>query len=108
MRNALRSLWLACGLLLTVALCPAQSQIDPEPKALNAQVIELHRAGRFAEAIPLAERYAEAMKARHGVDRPEYATALNNLAQLLQETNRLADAEPLMRRALAINEKSFG
>ena len=33
---------------------------------------------------------------------------LNNLAQLLQATNRLAEAEPLMRRALAIDEKSFG
>ena len=33
---------------------------------------------------------------------------LNNLAQLLQDTNRLAEAEPLMRRALAIDEKSFG
>ena len=33
---------------------------------------------------------------------------LNNLAQLLQVTNRLAEAEPLYRRALAIDEKSFG
>ena len=33
---------------------------------------------------------------------------LNNLAQLLKATNRLAEAEPLMRRALAIDEKSYG
>ena len=33
---------------------------------------------------------------------------LNNLAALLKATNRLAEAEPLMRRALAIDEKSFG
>jgi tetratricopeptide repeat protein len=55
-------------------------------------VIELHGAGKYGEAIPLAERYAEAMKTR-GPDRPEYATALNNLALLLQATNRLAHAE---------------
>jgi tetratricopeptide (TPR) repeat protein len=36
------------------------------------------------------------------------ATDLNNLAQLLQATNRLAEAEPLMRRALAIDEASYG
>ena len=36
------------------------------------------------------------------------AIRLNNLAQLLQDTNRLAEAEPLMRRALAIDETSFG
>jgi tetratricopeptide (TPR) repeat protein len=30
------------------------------------------------------------------------------LAQLLKATNRLADAEPLMRRALKIDEQSYG
>jgi len=33
---------------------------------------------------------------------------LNNLALLLQGTNRLAEAEPLMRRALTAGEASFG
>ena len=36
------------------------------------------------------------------------AIGLNNLADLLQATNRLAEAEPLMRRALAIDETSYG
>ena len=36
------------------------------------------------------------------------ATDLNNLAGLLQATNRLGEAEPLYRRALAIFEKSLG
>ncbi|MFN7999618.1 MAG: tetratricopeptide repeat protein [Acidobacteriota bacterium] len=39
-----------------------------------------------------------------GADHPNVATDLNNLAQLLQDTNRLAEAEPLMRRALKIDE----
>ena len=32
-----------------------------------------------------------------GPDHPNVATDLNNLAQLLKATNRLAEAEPLMR-----------
>ncbi len=36
------------------------------------------------------------------------ATASNDLAQLLQATNRMGEAEPLMRRALEINKASFG
>jgi tetratricopeptide (TPR) repeat protein len=44
----------------------------------------------------------------YGKEHPNVATALNNLAQLLQATNRLSEAEPLMRRALAIDEKLFG
>ena len=43
-----------------------------------------------------------------GADHPHVAVAINNLAQLLQATNRLGEAEPLMRRALAIDEASFG
>src|SRR5258707_1317282 len=35
-------------------------------------------------------------------------TSLNNLAGLLRATNRLAEAEPLMRRALAIDEANYG
>jgi len=36
------------------------------------------------------------------------AIALNNLATLLKDTNRLAEAEPLMRRALEVFVKSLG
>ena len=36
------------------------------------------------------------------------AIRLNNLARLLQDTNRLAKAEPLMRRALTISKASYG
>ena len=37
-----------------------------------------------------------------------HTAVLNNLALLLRATNRLDEAEPLMRRALAIDESSFG
>jgi tetratricopeptide (TPR) repeat protein len=36
------------------------------------------------------------------------ATGLNNLAGLLRATNRLGEAEPLFRRALAIDKASYG
>ena len=48
------------------------------------------------------------MRPSFGTDHPDVASDLNNLAQLLKATNRLAEAEPLMRRALAIDEASFG
>ena len=47
-------------------------------------------------------------EASYGPDHPHVATALNNLARLLQATNRLGEAEPLIRRALAIDEASYG
>ena len=39
-----------------------------------------------------------------GKDHPTVATRLNKLAQLLKATNRLSEAEPLLRRSLAIDE----
>jgi hypothetical protein len=56
-----------------VAESSAPGQSDAELKALNQRVIELYRAGKYGEAVPFAEHYTEAMKARHGPDRPEYA-----------------------------------
>ena len=43
-----------------------------------------------------------------GKDHPAVARDLNNLAQLLEATNRHGEAEPLMRRALVISEQSLG
>jgi len=43
-----------------------------------------------------------------GPDHPNVAIRLNNLAQLLQATHRLAEAEPLMRRSLQIFVTSLG
>ena len=39
---------------------------------------------------------------------PNMATVLNNLAELLKTTGRAAESEPLMRRTLAINERTSG
>ena len=61
--------------------------------------------GRGRAAVPAG---AGDLEASYGPDHPAVATALNNLAALLRATNRLAEAEPLYRRALAIDEASYG
>ena len=44
-----------------------------------------------------------------GAEHPRVATELNNLALLLQDTDRLTEAEPLQRAGhSAIDEQSFG
>ena len=48
------------------------------------------------------------MRKRSALEHPEVAIRLNNLAALLTATNRLAEAEPLLRWALAIFERSLG
>jgi Tetratricopeptide repeat len=41
-------------------------------------------------------------EAVYGPEHPKVAIRLNNLAQLLQDTNRLAEAEPLSRRMVGV------
>jgi hypothetical protein len=62
---------------------------------------------RASSKPPAATRKVRSLREKSsGSDQPDAAVRLDNLAQLLQATNRLAKAEPLMRRALATGEKS--
>src|SRR5680860_1122004 len=96
---------------------------------LNNLAQLLQATNRLAEAEPLMRRALAIDEQSYGAEHPEVAIDLNNLAQLLQakwhglsardrEVGRehgqsahatlLAEAEPLMRRALAIDEQSYG
>lgn len=44
----------------------------------------------------------------YGADHPDVAVNLNNLARFLYATKRFSEAEPLMRRALAIDIQRYG
>ncbi|HUF62583.1 MAG TPA: tetratricopeptide repeat protein [Verrucomicrobiales bacterium] len=68
----------------------------------NQLGLMLHARAQWAAA----EQEFEA--ARQVLPAEAETTLLNNLAQLYKATNRLAEAEPLMERALKIDEKSFG
>jgi len=56
----------------------------------------------YGEAEPLMQRALAIDEASYGPDHPNVARDLNNLAQLLQATNRLEEAEPLMQLHLVI------
>ena len=74
--------------------------------AQSAKVAELGDAGKYSEAIALAQ----AMLANQEKRPPgrDLAGALNNLAQLYGDVGRDADAEPMYKRAIAIMEKAVG
>ncbi len=86
---------------------PAYSQTQ-DTDALQEQIGQLYSAGKYDEAVPLAKRYAELIKKRHGDAHPDYASAVNNIAFFYKKAGRYAEAEPLYKRALAIWEKALG
>ncbi|MEB3335178.1 MAG: tetratricopeptide repeat protein [Cyanobacteriota bacterium] len=62
----------------------------------------------FTEALKWYELGVQKCEEKLGPEHPSTTAALNNLAQVLQATNHLEEAEPLMRQALEIDEVSYG
>ncbi|HRX62600.1 MAG TPA: tetratricopeptide repeat protein, partial [Candidatus Competibacter sp.] len=83
-------------------LADARERIKTRLKIAN-HLDDLARWPDAEQELKLAKDEAEALG-----DSAILSVTLNNLAQLLKATNRLADAEPLMRRALTIAENSLG
>jgi len=96
---------LVCSALLASA-CLSPPSSAQGLAAQSAKVSELGDAGRYSEAIALAQ----AMLANQEKRSPsrDLAGALNNLAQLYGDVGRDADAEPMYKRAIAIMEKAVG
>ncbi|MEO0309547.1 MAG: tetratricopeptide repeat protein, partial [Gloeomargarita sp. DG02_3_bins_56] len=86
----------------------AQSAELQEAERLHQQVIELYERGRYAEAIPLAQRSLAIREQALGKDHPDVATSLNNLAALYESQGNYGAALPLYQRSLAIREQALG
>ncbi len=91
---------------LAAGACPGTPSSAQGLAAQSAKIAEFERAGKYAEAIPLAQTMLANQE--KGPPNRDLAGALNNLAQLYGDVGRDADAEPLHKRALAIMEKSVG
>jgi CHAT domain-containing protein/Tfp pilus assembly protein PilF len=96
---------LLCVAVATIA-CSATPSLGQGLAAQSAKITALGQAGKYSEAIPLAE--AMVANLEKSPTSRDLAGALNNLAQLYGDVGRDADAEPLYKRALAIMEKAAG
>jgi CHAT domain-containing protein/Tfp pilus assembly protein PilF len=98
------------ALMICVALAAGISFGAPSSAeglgAQSARIDALGNAGKYSEAIPLAE--AMLANLEKGPPTRDLAGAMNNLAQLYGDVGRDAEAEPLFKRALAIMEKTVG
>jgi tetratricopeptide (TPR) repeat protein len=75
---------------------------------LNQAGYYLQAQGQYQQAEPL---YLEALEIRKqvlGTNHPDYATSLNNLANLYREQGRYEQAAPLSQQALEITKQVLG
>ena len=75
---------------------------------LNAKFITLYQQGRYSEAVKPAKEALTVAENTFGPNHPNFATSLNNLAELYHSQGKYAQAEALHKRALAIVEKALG
>ena len=103
--------WPICDRLVDHALFATEhaerlaSVPGPAGRLANEAGVYFQQRAQFREAEPLLRRALAIDEQSCG---PDVAIRLNNLAQVLQATNRLAEAEPLMRRVVDILENPGG
>lgn len=92
------------------AAVSVSAQLDDleEARRLGEQAVQLYKAGRYDEAVLLAERALSIKEKALGAEHPDVAVSLNNLATLYYTKNDYGHAEPLYQRALSIREKALG
>jgi CHAT domain-containing protein/Tfp pilus assembly protein PilF len=73
----------------------------------NEGALKLQRAGKYDEALPLAECALETRKRILGPDHRDVAGAINSLAIIYSYKGEYAKAESLFQRALVILEKAL-
>lgn len=108
MKSGHRLVLIASLMLVASMGFGAPSFAQNDTAALNARITELSRAGKYSEAIPLAQRLMADLEKKFGPDNRDVAASLSNLALLYGNQGRDAEAEPLGKRALAILEKVHG
>ena len=76
---------------------------DLEKKANYAYTV-----GDFGQAESLCRELLQKSEETYGLFHPNVASALNNLALVLQADNRFEEALLLLQRSLAINQTAWG
>jgi CHAT domain-containing protein/tetratricopeptide (TPR) repeat protein len=87
---------------------PVCAQTVTGADKLSADVSRLYQAGKYSEAIPIAEQVLALREKALGPDHPDVAQSLNELARLYRIQGRFAEAEPLFKRSITIYEKALG
>lgn len=79
-----------------------------EARKLHNQSYLLWRAGKYAEAIPVAERALAIREQELGAEDLDVAVSLVNLALVVNESGDYEKGASLLERALKIREKKLG
>jgi len=83
------------------------SEKQAEAERLSSQFIKLFGEGKFDEALPIANRVLELSQEVFGANDVAVANAASNLAEVYLAKGNSEKAEPLLSRAIQINDKGL-
>jgi tetratricopeptide (TPR) repeat protein len=100
-------------LLSHVLACTAWSEDELTPTVevatlFHMAVVYLNLYREYSDSITLQSRLLSICKRRFGVEHPETATALNNLAFIYMQQGQYEQAEQLLVQAFSIRENHLG
>ena len=102
-----RRLTLVAGLALAITASLATPSFAQKGLAAeSARINALRSAGKYSEALPLAQAMVASLEKT--TNNRDLAGALNNLAQIYADQGHDDQAEPLYKRAIALMEKGTG
>ncbi|MBV9626576.1 MAG: CHAT domain-containing protein [Xanthobacteraceae bacterium] len=100
---------LACAILVLGVLMVAGARAQQiDLAAIWTRFFKFFDAGNYSAALVEAQSYEAGTKARFGTEHPNYADALNLIANVYEVTGRYPEAEELFQQELAILEKTKG
>ena len=92
--------------------CGFAASVSQEDRArlssLQQKIDELDHAGKYRDAIPVAEERLKLVEKTGDLDPPETGAACDKLGDLYRKNGAYAKAESVLQRALAIREKTLG
>ena len=86
----------------------AQAQALQRANQLDQQRLALYEAGRYGEAIAIAQEVLVIRREQLGEQHYDVAQSLNSLALLYRAQGRYGEAEPLYQQVLAIVREQLG
>jgi CHAT domain-containing protein/Flp pilus assembly protein TadD len=95
----------AVVLLLAFGAAPWPAAAQDELQTIFMRMRALSLAGDHDGALVEARKFEAGMKARFGVNHPNYEAALNALGIVYRNLGRYADAEAVHRQVLAMRER---
>src|SRR5882757_5341309 len=102
-----RLAWVAgLALAITASLATPGLAQKSDLSAQSARINALRSAGKYAEALPLAQAMVASLEKTS--NNRDLAAALNNLAQIYADQGHDDQAEPIYKRAIALMEKGTG